>query len=92
MKLRNSDNIEMMDVKSIERRGDDLVIKGKMMGTMAATILIRPEELWAAFRMLPLRTVLALPLLLAKGWATAYRSKQEQAPPPKSPSNTRPRT
>ncbi len=67
MKIHNKDGIEMMDVKSIEKKDDTLVVKGKMMGSMATTIHIGPETLWEAFTMLPWKTKLALPMMLLKG-------------------------
>ena len=68
MKLRGKDDIEMMDIKSIEQDGDRILIKGKMMGTMAATIIITPDSVWEAYRQCPWATILRLPLLLFKGW------------------------
>ena len=53
MKLYSKDGIEMMDVKSINLNGDRLVVKGKIMGAMAATIHVEPVAIWEAFRMLP---------------------------------------
>jgi hypothetical protein len=71
MKLYSKDGIEMMDVKSIEKPADDLVIKGKMMGTMATVIHVKPEDLWAALNLLSWKTKLALPAMLLKGWKKA---------------------
>ena len=73
MKLRSKEGVEMMDVKSIVLDQEKLVVKGKMMGTMATTILISPEELWAAYRLLSPGTMLRMPMLLAKGWARSRR-------------------
>jgi hypothetical protein len=73
MKLRSKDGIEMMEVKSIDLDEEKLVVKGKMMGTMAATILVSPEDLWAAYRLLSPGAVMRLPVLLAKGWARSRK-------------------
>jgi hypothetical protein len=78
MKLFSKDGIEMMDVKSIQRDGDRLTLKGKMMGAMAATIHIGPEDLWAALRLFPPGLILRLPLLLYKGYRLT-RAKQKPA-------------
>jgi hypothetical protein len=67
MKLMSKDGIEMMDVKSIDRDGDRLVLKGKMMGSMATTIYVHPQDLWSAFRLLPWSVIVCLPVLLIKG-------------------------
>ena len=75
MKLFSKDGIEMMEVRSIAVVGEQMVIKGKMMGTMAATIHVAPEELWNAAGLFSVRTILCLPLLLAKGWRRGRRSR-----------------
>ncbi|WP_404477518.1 hypothetical protein [Novosphingobium sp. BL-52-GroH] len=79
MKLFSQDGIEMMDVKSIDQDGDRIVIKGKMMGTMATKIYVKPEDMWAAFTLFPWSLKLRLPLLLLKG----YRAKRAKAIAPK---------
>lgn len=73
MKLYSKDGVEMMDVKSISREGDRLVIKGKMMGSMAATIHVEPKEMWSAFQLFEWGTIVRLPLLLLKGWRATAR-------------------
>ena len=75
MKLYSKEGVEMMDVKSISLDGEKLVLKGKMMGTMAATIHIRPEDMWAAFLLFPWAVKLRMPLLLFKGWRAARPAK-----------------
>jgi hypothetical protein len=57
MKLYGSDNREMMQVSTIERDGNDLLIKGKIFGTMPLTAKLRPEEARAALRLLGFRTI-----------------------------------
>jgi hypothetical protein len=57
MKLYGSDNREMMQVSTIERDGSDLLIKGKIFGTMPLTAKLRPEEARAAFKLLGFRTI-----------------------------------
>ena len=57
MKLYGTDNREMMQVSSIERDGSNLLIKGKIFGTMPLTAKLRPEELRAVFRLLDLKTM-----------------------------------
>ena len=58
MKLYSPDKSELMDVASIERDGADLVIKGKVFGTMPMTARLTPEQARAAFKLLNLRTIL----------------------------------
>lgn len=58
MKLYGPDNREMMQVSSIERQGDELVLKGKVFGAMPMTAKLRPEELRAALKLVDFRTLL----------------------------------
>jgi hypothetical protein len=67
MKLYSKEGVEMMDIKSIDQDGDTIVIKGKMMKSMAATIHVQPEGVWEAYRLFPMKLILRLPALLLKG-------------------------
>ena len=58
MKLVGPDKSELMTVSAVERDGDDLVIKGKVFGTMPMTARLTPEQARAAFKLLNLRTIL----------------------------------
>lgn len=78
MKLFSKDGIEMMDVKSIAQDGERLVLKGKMMGSMATTIYLKPEDMWSALRLFSPSLILRLPLLLAKGY---WRSRNNTTQP-----------
>jgi hypothetical protein len=73
MKLFSKDGIEMMDVKSISHDKGKLVIKGKMMGAMAATIYVKPEDMWDAFCLFPAKLVLRMPVIMLQGF---WRSKK----------------
>lgn len=74
MKLFSQDGIEMMDVQSIKRDGDLLLLKGKMMGSMATTIQLKPEYLYEAFQMLR-PFMFAMPGLLWKGYVKTRRDR-----------------
>ena len=52
MKIRAADKSELMQVSKIERRGDDLVLKGKVYGTMPMTATLSPEEARAFLKLL----------------------------------------
>ena len=52
MKIYSADKSELMDVTRIERDGDDLVLKGKVFGTMPMSARLRPEEARAALKLL----------------------------------------
>ena len=58
MKLYSPDKSELMDVKSIERDGSDLVIKGKVFGAMPMTARLRPAEAKKALKLIDLKTAL----------------------------------
>ncbi|EQM77666.1 MULTISPECIES: hypothetical protein [Stutzerimonas] len=68
MKIFSKEGVEMMDIKSISRDGERLIVKGKVMGAMSTTLLIKPEDCWQAARLLGLRVIMYLPLLLLKGY------------------------
>jgi len=60
MKLYGSDNKELMSVSSLARDGNNLVIKGKIFGTMPLTAKLKPEEARAALKLMDFRTILFL--------------------------------
>ncbi|HEY3851827.1 MAG TPA: hypothetical protein VGL87_12700 [Steroidobacteraceae bacterium] len=77
MKLVSKDGVEMMDIRSLEREGDVLVLKGKIMRSMPATIHLRPEDLWQAFSLFGWRLFLHLPLLMFKGFRRSRRAQRQ---------------
>ena len=58
MKLYSPDKSELMEVKSIERDGSDLVIKGKVFGAMPMTARLRPAEAKKVLKLIDLKTAL----------------------------------
>ena len=58
MKLVGADKSELMTVSAVERDGSDLVIKGKVFGTMPMTARLTPEQARAALKLVNLRTML----------------------------------
>lgn len=68
MKLVGPDKSELMTVSALERDGDDLIIKGKVFGTMPMTARLTPEQARAAFKLVNLKTILfILTLPLRRG-------------------------
>ncbi len=67
MKIYGPDNKEMILVTAIERQGSELVLKGKIFGTMPMTAKIRPAELRSALRLMKPRTLLFALSLLFRG-------------------------
>jgi len=60
MKLYGSDKRELMTVSCIERSGNQLVIKGKVFGTMPMTATLTPANVREGLKLLRLRGVLFL--------------------------------
>ena len=58
MKLISPDKSELMTVSALERDGDDLLIKGKVFGTMPMTARLTPDQARAAFKLLDFRMAL----------------------------------
>lgn len=52
MKLKSADGSDLMQVNAIERDGDLLVIKGKIMGAMPMTAKLSPAEFRKGFALL----------------------------------------
>ena len=64
MKIYGADNKELMLVTSIERDGSNLVVKGKIFGTMPIAMKIPPQTLRSALRLMTYRTLLFATSLL----------------------------
>jgi len=55
MKLLNPDGSELMRVESIEREGNHLVIRGKVLGAMPMSARLEPEEARKGLKLLDAR-------------------------------------
>lgn len=55
MTLYSADKSELMQVSAIERDGSDLLIRGKVFGTMPMTARLTPPEARRGLRLLRLR-------------------------------------
>jgi hypothetical protein len=60
LKIFGADNKEMIAISGIERDGRELVLKGKIFGTLPMTARVRPEEARRALKLLNWRTALFL--------------------------------
>lgn len=67
MRMYSKDGIEMMFVSSLSKEGKNLVVRGKMMRTMPATIYLRPDELVKGLGLLSWRVVMCMPVMLLRG-------------------------
>ena len=64
MKIFGPDNQELIAISAIERDGAELVLRGKILGTLPMSARIRPEEARRGLKLLDWRTamfVLSLP-------------------------------
>ncbi|HWW64153.1 MAG TPA: hypothetical protein VNZ43_05305 [Sphingomonadaceae bacterium] len=69
MKIYAADKSELMTIGKIERNGNDLVLKGKVFGTMPMAARVTPEEARAALKLLTPRLfffLLTLPFRSSK--------------------------
>jgi len=67
MKVFGADNKELMTVTAIERQGNELVVKGKIFGTLPMTAKLRPAEVRQALKLLGFRNALfALTMLMRR--------------------------
>ena len=60
MKIFSADKSELMQVSKIERQGDDLVLKGKVFGTMPMSATLTPEQARAFMKLLTPRLIVFL--------------------------------
>jgi hypothetical protein len=60
MKIRGQDNSELMQITSIEREGSELVMKGKVFGSMPMAAKVSPQEARSALKLLNFKLVIFL--------------------------------
>jgi hypothetical protein len=76
MKMFSKEGVEMMDTMSMARDGDNIVIKGRMMGAMLATIYLKPKDLWQSLSLLSWPVVSYMPVMLVKGFFANRKDKK----------------
>lgn len=60
MKLHSTDGGELMRIDALERDGDELLVRGRVFGTLPMTAKLRPEEARRMLKLLNFRLVLFL--------------------------------
>ncbi|MBU1055665.1 MAG: hypothetical protein KKC46_17845 [Proteobacteria bacterium] len=75
MKMYSKEGVEMMDMLSMSREGENLVVKGKMMGAMLATIYVKPKDLWQSLGLLSFSIIVYMPVMLVKGFLANKKDK-----------------
>jgi hypothetical protein len=58
--LYSPDNSKLMEIEALERRGNDLLIKGKVFGAMPMTARLSPAEARKGLRLLNFKLALFL--------------------------------
>jgi len=58
VKIFGSDNKELIAISAIERDGAELVLRGKIFGTLPMSARIRPEEARRGLKLLGWRTAM----------------------------------
>ncbi len=76
MKLFSKEGVEMMDTMSMGRDGDNLIIKGRMMGAMVTTIYLKPKDLWQSLSLLSWPVISYMPAMLIKGFFANRKDKK----------------
>jgi len=60
MKLYAPDNSVLMEISALERKGNDLIVKGKVFGSMPMTAKLRPEEARKGLKLMGFKLALFL--------------------------------
>jgi hypothetical protein len=64
MNIYGADNKVLMSISSIEPADGNLIVKGKIFGTMPLSAKLRPEEARAALKLMNFKTILFLLTLI----------------------------
>lgn len=75
MKVYSPDRSELMTITSITRQGSNLVISGKIMGSMPMKAIIRPEEARRGVRLLGFKTFFFLLTFIFRRWSAISDTK-----------------
>jgi hypothetical protein len=68
MKIYTPDKNELMDIGAIRREGSNLVVSGKIMGSMPMKAVIRPSDARQGLKLLDFNTIVfLLTFLFRKG-------------------------
>ena len=67
MKVYAADGSELMEVTKIEPNGKNLVLHGKIMGSLPMKAVVKPEQVRRGLGLLSLKTWMFLPSLLFGG-------------------------
>ncbi len=68
MKIKSADGSDLVQVNALERDGEMLVIRGRIMGAMPMTARLSPSEFREGLRLLNFRLILFLLIFPFRGW------------------------
>lgn len=71
-------------ISNIRVKGDNIVVKAVLLGTMPSTIYMRPEEIWKLLPLIDASVIWKLPVILFRGWRRARQLVKGQAAPVES--------
>lgn len=60
MKLYAPDNSVLMEISALERKGNELIVKGKVFGSMPMVAKLKPEEARKGLKMIGFKLALFL--------------------------------
>ncbi|MBA3035979.1 MAG: hypothetical protein FP814_05740 [Desulfobacterium sp.] len=78
MKLVDGNGGTIMQIKTMKRQDERLVVRGMAMGGMPMTAFVKPEELWGAFHLLSWDIVKYMPVMLWKGFQRSRSLKKKK--------------
>ncbi|MBU1053990.1 MAG: hypothetical protein KKC46_09195 [Proteobacteria bacterium] len=78
MKLVDGNGGTIMQVKTMKRQDERLVIRGMAMGGMPMTAFLKPEELWSIFELLTWDILKSIPSMLWKGYQRSRDLKKKK--------------
>jgi hypothetical protein len=70
MKVYSADKSELMVISRVERVGNDLLVHGKIMGSLPMKAVFRPSQVRKGLRLISFRTFLFLLTFLFRDWTT----------------------
>jgi hypothetical protein len=74
MKMYSKEGQTLIDVTTVNREGENLTMKGKLMNAYSMTIYLRPEDAWKALGLLSWGVIRYLPFMLLKGRSKARKN------------------
>ncbi len=78
MKLVDGNGGTIMQIKTMKRQDERIVVRGMAMGGMPMTAFVKPEELWSIFHLLTWDIVKYLPVMLWKGFQRSRSLKKKK--------------